>query len=175
MKPIRLTVTGALSCLFAVSQLIFDPNIKTAVAQQRISCQETIRSSEVRLMGDRPQDQIRPPAGVRGEIQNLNLITQIENISRLYQSYPPNRFSEVKFILGGSRGDNIMNSPTMMQEISQSIITNCSNAGTVSFIRRSSGWIQIYGIIDSQVTKFRCIGLPTGSEQRTAWGQHYCD
>lgn len=176
MIILRLLVIPALSSLLTVSQLIFYPNIKSVVAQQNSSCQEAISSSEIRLIGDRPQDAIRPPEGARTvDRQNLNLRTQIVDISQNYRGYPPGRSFMVAFAMAGSRGDNIINSPRMMQEVSQNIINNCSNIGAVRFGIWGTSSFDTYGMIDGQVAQFRCIGFRgTSSSERTAWGLQGC-
>ncbi len=176
MKTLRLTVTAALSCLL-VSQLIFDPNIKSVVAQQNSSCQEAIRSSEIRLMGDRPQDAIRPPEGtiiLVDNRQNLNLNRRIIDISQNYRGYPPDKFLMVYFAMSGSRGADIMNSPRMMQEISRNIISNCSNFGAVHFGIWNTDDFRVYGMVDGQVTLFRCGDEITSSDERRDWGLQGC-
>ena len=176
MKTLRLTVTAALSCLLAASQLIFDPNIKSVVAQQNSSCQEAIRSSEIRLMGNRLQDQIRPPERtiIVENRQNLNLDKRIIDISQTYRGYPPDRFLMVYFAMSGSRGADIMNSPRMMQEISRNIISNCNNFGAVTFGIWNTDDFRVYGMIDRQVTLFRCSDEITSPDERRDWGLQGC-
>jgi hypothetical protein len=173
MKILRFTIAATISCGFATSQLVFNLNIQTAVAQQiprveqqNFLCQEAIRSSEVVLRGDE-----NPNLSAR----EMNLPARLVDISQTYRSYPNNRFLGVMLAVATPAGHDIMNSPRMMQKISQNIISNCNNIGTVLFQSRFSDWIEIYGIIDDQVTRFRCIGEgPAADGQRPVWGEYFC-
>lgn len=63
----------------------------------------------------------------------------------------------------------------MMQEVSQNIISDCSNIGAVSFGIWGTDSFEVYGIIDGQVRQFGCVefcGSPPG--ERIDWGLQGC-
>jgi len=172
MKILRSTVTAIISWGFATN-LFFNSNIQTAVAQQiprveqqNFPCQEAIRSSEVLLMGNEAPN--------LSDLE-MNLPARLMDISQIYRSYPNNRFLGVVLAVSTPAGHNIMSSPRIMQKISQNIISNCNSIGTVLFQSRVSDWIEIYGMINDQATRFRCIGEgPAADGQRPVWGERFC-
>lgn len=181
MKIPRFILFAIIAWVFSASQTIFNLNIfnlnnlniKAAIAQespridqQNFACQETIRSSEVVLRGNEIQSLSE---------REINFPARLVDISQTYRSYPRDRFLGIVLAVTNTTGHDIMNSPREMQKISQNIISSCDNIGTVLFQSRASDWIEIYGIIDDQVTRFRCIGEgPAADGQIPVWGQYFC-
>lgn len=62
----------------------------------------------------------------------------------------------------------------MMTEISQNIINDCSDIGTVSFFAPQSDWDEHFGIVDGQVIRFQCVQGDPHQITKPVWGQFHC-
>jgi len=101
------------------------------------NCPSTINATEARLRGD----------------QNVGFNTSIVDISQYYSNYPPSRSFGLSFKTRNARGNDIIASPRMMGEISQNIINNCSNVGSIGFYfnHQNLDKSAIYRLIDGQI------------------------
>ena len=101
------------------------------------NCPSTINATEARLRGD----------------QNVGFNTSIVDISQSYSNYPPDRSFGLSFKTKSARGNDIIASPRMMGEISQNIINNCSNVGSIGFYFNHPNLDKsaIYRLIDGQI------------------------
>lgn len=79
---------------------------------------------------------------------------------------------ELTLMMGGEGQATVLSSPQFMRNISDRLIQNCGSVSAVRFLSNNSGWHDVYGLIDSQVTGFTCVDVGTGQSIR--WGEYYC-
>ncbi|NJN20876.1 MAG: hypothetical protein HC812_06380 [Leptolyngbya sp. RL_3_1] len=60
-----------------------------------------------------------------------------------------------------------------MQRLSQTVIADCPSVSSVRFSSDSSGWHDIYGLVDGEVTGFTCVSLYVDRELE--WGEFFCE
>ncbi|MCJ8283790.1 MAG: hypothetical protein MJK14_29460 [Rivularia sp. ALOHA_DT_140] len=130
---------------------------KTASANLSQKCQAAI---------DESKSKVASVSGIGTNKSNKN------DISSFYENVPKERSSQYQFSVGGSGGKNIMYSPVFMSDISNNIISNCNNIGSVKFeVDRTDNRVA-YGIVDNSVKKFECISPTDNSKLK--WGQVSC-
>jgi hypothetical protein len=112
------------------------------------------------------------------KIKSLQLMPiKIMNISQnQYIDSPANRSKILYLNIVGSGGENLMNSPKLMQDISANIIKNCNSIAAISFNIAQTDWGEIYGIVaDGSVVRFKCSEMKSDmSDTRLVWGNHVC-
>lgn len=86
---------------------------------------------------------------------------------------PADRPASLLLALGGSGQASILSSPQFMLSLSQEVIQYCSAISSVQFSSDSSGWHDIYGLIDGEVTGFNCVELQGDLELN--WGEYFCE
>jgi hypothetical protein len=106
-----------------------------------------------------------------------------DDVSRQYPDYPDNRSQTYLFVMEGHQAaSNVMNSPALLTDLAQNIISNCSDVGLVSFGPANSGWIERVGLINNdRVGVFQCVNTDLPGRRRyrsrlprVSWGQQFC-
>lgn len=122
-------------------------------------------------LGDRCHNQL---AAERSRINTVNqsfLSTTYFDPSDLspYRSRP----HELTLMIGGQGQETVLSSPQFMHNISDRLIQHCETVSAVRFASNNSGWQDIYGLINGQVTGFACVDIAPGQTLR--WGEYYCE
>lgn len=75
---------------------------------------------------------------------------------------PPGRLRSIRFTINGPRVEDVMNSPLFFTDISNNIIRNCPDVGTVSVGVAFTGWSMDAGYFpeEDKVKVFPCYDLP---------------
>ncbi|MCD8486591.1 MAG: SH3 domain-containing protein [Desertifilum sp.] len=84
---------------------------------------------------------------------------------------PGNRPMAIAFSIGGRGQDDILSSGRMLLSLSQGLIRECGNTSAVRFHSDSSGWHEVYGLVNGTVRGFTCRG---DDGQRLRWGEFNC-
>lgn len=96
------------------------------------------------------------------------------DLSERYRNYPPNSPVGVIFSLEGRAVNDVLNSPRLMTDISNQIITGCPPIGWVQIGLYQSSAYAIFGLINGNVTAFRTCIDGWYSEELLSWGEVYC-
>jgi hypothetical protein len=132
------------------------------------------------------QSQSCPDAveATRHRLASIKKIKKVEfsqhDISETYPDHPNNRSQRYWFAMKGDIS-SLMNSPTLMTDLTQNIISNCSDVGMVSFSPIQSDWIADVGLLtNGRVGLFKCIPgfdrrRPNRRPQQPTWGQQACN
>jgi hypothetical protein len=90
-----------------------------------------------------------------------------------YSDYPANRPIDAIFLMQGRSVADVMNSSQFMNILATRIINGCGSIGRVTFGMDNSDWLYSYGLVNSQVIAFTCIG-PGTTNRSLRWGERYC-
>ena len=67
----------------------------------------------------------------------------------------------------------MLSSPQFMLSLSQEVIDDCGATSSVRFGSDNSGWHDIYGLVDGDVTGFTCVDLY--ADRQLEWGEYFCE
>lgn len=123
-------------------------------------------SSKCQAAIDKSKSKIANVSGIGMNKSNKN------DISSVYENLPKQRSSQYQFTVGGNGGKNIMYSPVLMSDISENIISNCNNIGSVKFEVDQTDNRIAYGLVNDSVKKFDCTSATDKSKLK--WGQISC-
>ena len=79
---------------------------------------------------------------------------------------------EITFQLGGMGQESVLSSPQFMRNMGDRLIQHCGSVSAVRYGSNASGWQDIYGLINGQVTGFTCVDMGLSRDLR--WGEYYC-
>lgn len=79
---------------------------------------------------------------------------------------------ELTFQLGGMGQESVLSSPQFMRTMGDRLIQACGSVSAVRYASNASGWHDIYGLINDQVTGFTCVDMGLSRDLR--WGEYYC-
>lgn len=79
---------------------------------------------------------------------------------------------EMTFRLGGQGQASVLSSPQFMRNMGDRLIQACGSVSAVRYASDASGWHDIYGLINGQVTGFTCVDIDAARDLR--WGEYYC-
>lgn len=82
------------------------------------------------------------------------------------------RPNEITFQLGGAGQESVLSSPQFMRNMGDRLIQRCGTVSAVRYASNASGWYDVYGLINGQVTGFTCVDMD--SSRRLRWGEYYC-
>lgn len=86
---------------------------------------------------------------------------------------PADRPVSILFFLGGQGQASVLSSPQFMLSLSQEVIEDCGATSSVRFGSDNSGWHDIYGLVDGEVTGFTCVELY--ADRDLEWGEYFCE
>lgn len=120
-------------------------------------------------------------SGAKLRLQKVNKlqlvsIKKIKATQSAYINYPTNRPFLYSIIMNGSGGENIMNSPQSMREISAQIINRCPSVSAVIFGIDQTDWGEMLGLVKNEkIEEFKCIEPRGGvSKLKLNWGTRLC-
>lgn len=108
----------------------------------------------------------------RNEINNVKNGNLESIFSEVNDSPIRGKPYQIVFVLGGDGQSDVLSSPQFMLRISDYLIQNCSNVSSVLFSSNSSGWQDVYGIVNGRVSGFICVDHAPNHVLR--WGEYYC-
>jgi len=166
--------SGRGSYLLTVTDNSTEPGQTTAQSPEQpviettsgMSCDTAFDQLKSDLIGDR---QLSVPYQIEREIER-----EIEG------DPPEDRPMTYSLAMEGPGTGAILSSPQLLLDLSQSFISNCDSAASVSFGRYRTGEGHIIGVVDGQVVHFECaedIGLEPGArtpQPPMPWGYYYC-
>lgn len=160
---------GALMFKKKMDSAKFSPNVSTSI----ISATPTINVKQCTQAVSTAKFKLQ-------KINQLQLISikKIKATQSAYINYPINRPFIYSIIMNGLGGENMMKSPKMMQEISNSIITYCPSVSAVVFGIDQTDWGQMVGIVNNEkIEEFKCVDLDPRKRTANAklqWGTRIC-
>lgn len=112
------------------------------------------------------------------KIDKLQLISikKIKATQSTYINYPTHRPFLYSIIMSGAGGENIMNSPKSMREISTKIITRCPSISAVIFSIDQTDWGEMLGLVKNEkIEEFKCIEPRRNTSKiKLNWGTRLC-
>jgi hypothetical protein len=97
-------------------------------------------------------------------------------ISQRYATYPKNAPVELVIGLAGRDANRfLLKSPSLMLNLTQTIIEECPQIGMVTFGKDQTGLMTIFGQINNRISAFQCYGSdPNKMPKKLPWGYQYC-
>jgi hypothetical protein len=140
--------------------------------EQKISAK---KSSDI---DQRCNTAVRTAVNRLNEVRNIDVVyvTPI-NLSEFYSNYPSSAPLGITFGLEGRGIDNVMNSPQLMTNISNQLITGCPVISLVTIGRSYSSYLATFGLIGDSVREFICSAdslSGTTEMMKLRWGELYC-
>jgi hypothetical protein len=110
-------------------------------------------------------------------VQTIRGLTLVESGLHLYRdlktSRPPTFTHSFFFLLQGSGGENLMNSPALMSGLATDVLSSCPHIGDVVFGIDQTDWSAIYGKRENgEVFAFKCVDA--GGDVTPVWGEFVC-